>query len=308
MTRPNQNTYPYDWPPQPFYSHNPTDYNIYLESVIPGPGDKPFLFYSSGWQKGVAQEAIRMGAIKLYDLIFILAKDYRYFDILPKLWDYSGLGEKANDRFPEWQSSMAESERDRAYIWYWVLCSWTIYDKYQGQYPAKSYFFGEIKADDHNDIGPVIWKRSIPLLTLYEYENGQFKEVNEAEEQSLNQYIRLDKFRDYLKTVGDEYELCIPLPRLLFTKKDESHEVLDVSSIEQNKSSRKHRPCQRHKIECREVAKNLWKKDSTLTIADMPMKDEITEACEGKIYAEKTIRNWIKELCPNRSPGRRPNK
>ena len=41
----------------------------------------------------------------------------------------------------------------------------------------------------------------------------------------------------------------------------------------------------------------------TFLTAKFPLIDS-----EGKIYAEKTIRNWIKELCPNRSPGRRPNK
>jgi hypothetical protein len=66
-------------------------------------------------------------------------------------------------------------------------------------------------------------------------------------------------------------------------------------------------PVQRHKKQCRKVAKSLWKKNPTMTIADMIQRDEITiEACEGKAYKEKTIREWINDLCPDRAPGRRP--
>lgn len=71
---------------------------------------------------------------------------------------------------------------------------------------------------------------------------------------------------------------------------------------------KKLRPDQKHKIECMKVAEKLWKKDPTITIADMCFKNEINEIFEGKTYSDKTIRNWIKHLCPNRSPGRRPKK
>ncbi len=67
-------------------------------------------------------------------------------------------------------------------------------------------------------------------------------------------------------------------------------------------------PVQRHKEECRMVAKSLWKEYSDMTIADMIQRDEICHACEGKVYTEKTLRNWIKDLCPDPSPGRRAKK
>jgi hypothetical protein len=72
--------------------------------------------------------------------------------------------------------------------------------------------------------------------------------------------------------------------------------------------AKKLRPSQQHKQNCREVAKALWDENPEITIADMVLRDEITQACDGKLYAEKTIRDWIKDLCPNRSPGRRPKK
>jgi hypothetical protein len=66
-------------------------------------------------------------------------------------------------------------------------------------------------------------------------------------------------------------------------------------------------PSQRHRIAVRKVAKALWEQDPTITIADMAYLDAINLVCEGKVYKEKTIRNWIKDDCPNRAPGRRPN-
>ena len=33
--------------------------------------------------------------------------------------------------------------------------------------------------------------------------------------------------------------------------------------------------------------------------------EKIAEACAGITYAEDTIRDWIKDLCPDRSAGRR---
>ena len=71
---------------------------------------------------------------------------------------------------------------------------------------------------------------------------------------------------------------------------------------------RKLRPNQRHKTECRKVAERLWQEDPAITIADMALKDEINKLFGGRTYTEDTMRNWIKDLCPDRSAGRRPKK
>jgi hypothetical protein len=73
---------------------------------------------------------------------------------------------------------------------------------------------------------------------------------------------------------------------------------------------KKLRPSQRHRKACREVAARIWKKEEAegkpiTTIADMILRDELTTACEGKIYVEKTMKRWIRDLCPDRTPGRR---
>jgi len=67
------------------------------------------------------------------------------------------------------------------------------------------------------------------------------------------------------------------------------------------------RPSQKAKIECRKIAEAIWRNSRKITIADMLNEDEIVFAStksNGDLYSEKTVRNWIKDLCPNRSPGR----
>jgi hypothetical protein len=67
------------------------------------------------------------------------------------------------------------------------------------------------------------------------------------------------------------------------------------------------RPSQKHRERCRAIAELIWQSNPDITIEDMAYKDEINGiACEGKSYTPKAIREWIKDLCPNRKPGRRP--
>jgi len=78
--------------------------------------------------------------------------------------------------------------------------------------------------------------------------------------------------------------------------------------VDPPKKSRKLRPDQRHRLAVREAAKKVWKEHPEMTIADMIERDELNEVCEGRVYKEDTMRNWIKDLAPDRSPGRRPKK
>ena len=66
---------------------------------------------------------------------------------------------------------------------------------------------------------------------------------------------------------------------------------------------------QRHRERCRAVAECIWRKEPDLTIEDMIHHDDINGiACENRTYAAKTLREWLKDLCQNRQPGRRPVK
>jgi hypothetical protein len=65
------------------------------------------------------------------------------------------------------------------------------------------------------------------------------------------------------------------------------------------------------KRKCRELAKRVWTKNPKLTITEITKRDEIidiSKTAKGDLYAEKTVHDWIKDLCPNRAPGRRPTK
>jgi hypothetical protein len=99
-------------------------------------------------------------------------------------------------------------------------------------------------------------------------------------------------------------KLCDKMTEAVFKLKDvekfEGEQVL--------KPQKKLRPNQKHKIECRKVAGILWKKYPNMTIADIINRNEIIEVSkknDGNLYTEKTVRNWIKDLCPDRSAGRR---
>jgi hypothetical protein len=71
------------------------------------------------------------------------------------------------------------------------------------------------------------------------------------------------------------------------------------------------RPDQEAKSRCRDIAAMIWKEHPNMTIADMIKQDKIIAAStrkDGKLYVEKTVHGWLKDLCPNPKPGRRPQK
>jgi hypothetical protein len=108
---------------------------------------------------------------------------------------------------------------------------------------------------------------------------------------------------------GKILDLSDLLFRLSDTKEYESeYPEIVAGRIDDKKPEKKQRPSQIHKEKCREVAEKLWGEDPTLTIVDMTYRDEINALFDGKIYTEKTIRKWIKDLNPDSSPGRRPKK
>ena len=115
------------------------------------------------------------------------------------------------------------------------------------------------------------------------------KEVEKALECTL--FIKMKDLGDFLNN-----KIGIPLPKLLFPEKPI------------NKNSR---PNQKAKVEARTIAKELWAKDPSITITDMTKHQKIiecTKRANGSFYLDKTVYDWIKDLCPNRSPGRREKK
>jgi len=81
-----------------------------------------------------------------------------------------------------------------------------------------------------------------------------------------------------------------------------------AAPIQAPANPKKLRPAQMHRLACRAVAEKIWKEDPNLTIEEVINRKEISDAYQGAAYTNKTLRNWIKNLCPNRKPGRRKEK
>lgn len=81
----------------------------------------------------------------------------------------------------------------------------------------------------------------------------------------------------------------------------------DTQSQPGKKTVKRHSAMCREK--CREIAKRLWANNPTITIREMTEQDDVIENSKkinGQLFNEDTIRSWINDLCPNRSPGRPP--
>lgn len=207
-----------NYPPQLHHSNNPTDCNIDIDSSPYSVPDGDQL-YSDVWQRQAANDANQKGGIRLYDLVFILAKDECYNDMIPKLWDYSGYNNDTSNRFPNWKDVIAKNKQGRAWAWYWLLCRWTIFEKPKIEgidsfNELESYYFSDLK--------------KINLLRLYIFENGLFKEVLETQEQSPKHYIKLSEFENYIKNIDP----IIALPKILSRSVYESRNLLKQAKPE----------------------------------------------------------------------------
>lgn len=175
---------------------NPTDIHIGVGSTIHGKGVP---VYSKEWQEKTAKEACQEGFIDLHDLVYIMAKDDGYTDILSELWERYGLDLKLNDSIHlkwyhhgEAKSSTekeinATTEYGRAGIWYWLLWRWVVGNQ--------GYFFGRM--------------RPIKLLDLYDpkIKKSQALDVGKDREEYV---IHLNDLADYLK------KRALPLPLRLY--------------------------------------------------------------------------------------------
>jgi hypothetical protein len=223
-----KNSFSIKWPtPDPFTEANATDDLIGPNSVLPEPGKPPEYYeagmdvYSAEFHEKICKEAQIIGGIRLYDLVFVMANEIAYVELLPILWKTSGLNDEENDRFPTWNTKMGQNQYMRAMVWYWLLCSWTIFDKLLGKFPKKSYYFGKI--EDENDI---LWERRFSLIPLYRFENGIFKEIKEDQKQSPYYFLKIDEFKEYLKDLGEKnFGKPILLPKTLFEDHDEADPI-----------------------------------------------------------------------------------
>jgi hypothetical protein len=211
------------FPPPLGQSKNPTDWNIDAFSS-PDLARDSGPFHLKEWQRNpVVKDSKESAGMPLYSLVFIMAKDECYIEMLPELWDYSGFNNDGRQRFPQWDPLFATDRKIRLLVWYWLLCRWTIFEKYIDENQSiESYYFSHLK--------------KIPLLALYEYINGEFEPIKEKSEpiQSPKHYIKLREFEDYIKRIADseEAEISIPLPASLYPGKAQHDKNENLQSIE----------------------------------------------------------------------------
>lgn len=142
---------------------------------------------------------------------------------------------------------------------------------------------------------------------------------------------RLRHCRIYLQTVGaaDWEELELPAEKdmlvrfysFLMDSKYPSEEVerfvrkpSDADEVEgappqpAGAKSANSQSTQKVSEKCREIARRIWERQPDFSIAAMINHSEIIRQArkpDGSPYSEITIRNWIRDLCPNPRPGRR---
>jgi hypothetical protein len=244
------------------------------------------------WLNTVSEEAVLRGFVGISHLTFILASDQNYLknSILELLFanflsEFDSLGELSISDY-----------KSRIDIWRQLTNLWAT-----GNYPRAKQFYDtylplylidettkEIeKIDLREKYKQLVQKRmkeGLADLPLEEQiELAQF--INSAAK-----FIKLSELKRYFVDV-----IGIPLPSLLFPKGTENKD-------------KKLRPSQKAREECKIIAKKIWEKNPQITIADMINHPNLltnTTKKDGNLYAEKTVRNWIKDLCPDRSPGRR---
>lgn len=56
--------------------------------------------------------------------------------------------------------------------------------------------------------------------------------------------------------------------------------------------------------QCRTLASYLWSKDPTINITRMVAHPDLAKFSDCRAFTAKTVRQWIKDLCPNPTVGR----
>jgi len=123
----------------------------------------------------------------------------------------------------------------------------------------------------------------ITILTMEEIDEKESKTVKLIED---------------FKTVSRKYGYSFPCKAYVTKGKHKNNK-------ETQDPTNKLRPSQKHKKEARKFAKGVWSKNKETTIKNIIFSPEFNKIFNGKKYTKKTLRNWIKDLCPNRRPGRR---
>jgi hypothetical protein len=151
-----------------------------------------------------------------------------------------------------------------------------------------------------NQIDPLDKRLQSCKLYLRSIENMNWDEFELPEERDLEAY--------FVSGLMNSHYHAEEVVRF-FPGHTESPEERKPPSVESKPSRSVH--AQECSKKCREIAKRIWDRQPDFTIAGMINRSEMVcqaRQLDGSHYSEMTVRNWIRDLCPNRKPGRRPAK
>jgi hypothetical protein len=178
----------------------------------------------------------------------------------------------------------------------------------------EKYFQGKIDFDTYVERSVAVWHDHTPEYVKYlEIEIKNKQKVGAVLEKNLSK-VKNDSWSDFHLPYNEDQKKIINNDLLNSTFKLSEVEKItklrkhDQRELDHMPTEKKQRPNQIAKTECRKIAKNLWNEDPSITIADMIVSDKISNEClaiAGNTFTENTLRDWIKDLCPNRLPGRR---
>lgn len=72
--------------------------------------------------------------------------------------------------------------------------------------------------------------------------------------------------------------------------------------------SKRHKKSKEDVTKVTKIALELWDKDSSLTLIDIMVHDQINIATDPDFYSDSWFRKHLKKHIPNKNPGRRPKK
>ena len=257
------------------------------------------------WLNNVAKEAILNGFIGLSHLVFIMASDENYTKnlILTQLIE-NIFSEKKNrlGTYSDQQKLLTSDCKSRIDVWrmlinHWVRGNFPIfkdeYNTYLSFYcidsTTKDFKGFDLKEKYDQLIQKRLREKSDELTLKEQAKIGKL--IND-----IPRFLKLSELKICLSDV-----IGIPLPSTLFPDNT-------LVNLDEELKVKNFRPSQKARIECRAIAKKIWKKNPKITIAVMINHQELipyTIKKDGNFYTEKTVRNWIKDLCPDRSRGRR---
>lgn len=170
-----------------------------------------------------------------------------------------------------------------------------------GDHPAQTRI---LVATNHSVRDLTIWPLTY-VRRVYEFLPDGQTNSNELERRCEEARARrLDwriEFRSFEVSVTGEDTCLIAFDDLLEFELANGIELkaeADQTRAYQARDARRHRS--------RALAQLLWERDRSATLPDVYQHEWIQRiACEGKPPTEKTFREWVKDLNPDRSPGRR---